>query len=1223
MDDLLSEFLTETSEALAVLDVELVKFEQDPSDSEILGNIFRLVHTIKGTCGFLGLPRLESVAHAGENVLGKFRDGVVDVTPEAVTLILKCLDTIRELLGELEESGEEPEGDDSALIAELNAMADGETAPVEAAPDEAEAAPEAAPAPEEAASEPFADSGLVLPTADEIKLVQDTFKLAEPNAAGIAEMFYNRLFEIKPDFKDLFKGDMKAQGEHLMAMLKTAVEGLDDLDSITFAVEDLGRRHVDYDVKEEDYAIVGEALLWTLGKGFGDDFTDDVKSAWTTVYTLLANMMINAVNDAGDQAPAEAAAPPTNDFGAPVAQDLLDEVMAAEANGIKAAPEVQLKTEMAAEKAQESQSDESKPAEANAEATQEKVMDESNVPTQAEEMEPANKEESKAPKESAVAQSSIRVHVDVLEDLMTQVSELVLTRNALLQLVRGRDKDDELTTPLQRLSHITSDLQEGVMKTRMQPIGNAWAKLPRIVRDLSVESGKQIDLEMLGADTELDRQVLELIKDPLTHMVRNSADHGLELPAERVEAGKPERGSIKLNAFHQGGHIIIEVSDDGKGLNMARIREKCIENGVATDAELENMTDQQIQQFIFAAGFSTAEKVTSISGRGVGMDVVRTNIEKIGGTIELKSVAGKGSTFTIKIPLTLAIVSALIVECSKQRFAIPQISVLELVRASARSENAVEMINKSPVLRLRNRLLPLVSLKKLLELDKDEEQTAAEIEKAAEAAAEKAAAAKAAAEKAASVKAAADKAAKEKAESEKAEAEKAANEKAEAAEAAAEKAAGEDATEEDRAQAEKAEAEKAEAAKELAEKVKAAKELADEVAADKAKADKEATAKSLSALDEPSDDEMFIVVTQVGTSTFGIIVDQVFDTEEIVVKPVSPILRDISFYSGNTILGDGSVIMILDPNGIASAAGQLDTEEEQEETTAQAVGQEGEIMSLLIFRAGGNDRKAVPLALIARLEEIDMADTETSHGQVMVQYRGHLMPLIPCDPGHEFKAEGRQPILVFTDSDRSLGLAVDEILDIVEDKLKIELASDAPGLIGSAVIDGQATDLIDAGYFLTQGFPDWFGTASQGAFQKKDGTRRALLVDDSPFFRNLLSPLLSVAGWEVITAETADEALKMRELGNTFDVIISDIEMPGMDGFEFAADVRGDPRWKDTPMVALSGHSSDDDFQKGREAGFNDYVAKYDREALVSGLAQTVAGAARGNGAPPVAEAAE
>jgi len=1186
MDDLLNEFLTETSEALAVLDVELVKFEQDPTDSGILGNIFRLVHTIKGTCGFLGLPRLESVAHAGENVLGKFRDGVVDVTPAAVTLILKCLDAIRELLGELEENGEEPEGEDSALIAELNAMANG-------------GAPAAAPAPVEAAPvEAEADGDANLPTEDEIRLVQETFKKAEPNSAGIAEMFYNRLFEINPDLKDLFKGDMQVQGEHLMGMIKTAVEGLNDLDSIVPAVQELGRKHVDYGVKDEDYDAVAEALLWTLEKGFGDDFTAEVKAAWTTVYTLLASVMIGAANEGANEGDgAGAASPPTNDFGAPVAQDLLDEVMAAEAQGIKGASQAQLDAEMAAEMEAEKAGGKAAPAE------------EAKVPAKAEEKAPAKKEEVKERKESAVAQSSIRVNVDVLEDLMTQVSELVLTRNQLMQLVRGRDKDDELTSPLQRLSHITSDLQEGVMKTRMQPIGNAWAKLPRIVRDLSLEQGKQIDLVMLGAETELDRQVLELIKDPLTHMVRNSADHGLEMPNERKEAGKSEKGNITLNAFHEGGHIIIQITDDGKGLNMDRIRQKCLENGVATDAELESMTEQQIQQFIFAAGFSTAEKVTSISGRGVGMDVVRTNIEKIGGTIELKSVTGKGSTFTIKIPLTLAIVSALIIECAKERFAIPQISVLELVRASAKSDNAVEMINQSPVLRLRNRLLPLVSLENLLEFntEKDSEQTLADRVRAEKAVAEKAEAAKASAEKAREIKNATDKLDAEKAAQGRVNAEKVQSEKAEAVEVATAKATAKNATAEDKAAVRKAATEKAEADKALAEMVKVEKAVVTRIAADMAEIDKKASEEMKAALSEVENDEMFIVVTQVGTNTFGIIVDQVFDTEEIVVKPVSPILRDLAFYSGNTILGDGSVIMILDPNGIATATGQKGAEEVVEEAAAQTAGQEGEVTSLLIFRAGSKDLKAVPLALIARLEEIDMATAETSHGQYMVQYRGHLMPLIPCDSNHEFKTEGRQPVLVFSDTGRSLGLVVDEIVDIVEDRLKIELASDAPDIIGSAVVDGKATDLVDAGYFLTQGFPDWFGSASNDAFRSAAGTRRALLVDDSPFFRNLLSPLLSVAGWEVTTAETATQALQMREQGTAFDVIISDIEMPEMNGFEFAQDVRSDPRWKNVPMVALSGHSSEDDFQKGRDAGFNDYIAKFDREALVGGLAQTVA----------------
>ena len=677
----------------------------------------------------------------------------------------------------------------------------------------------------------------------------------------------------------------------------------------------------------------------------------------------------------------------------------------------------------------------------------------------------------------SVSSQSIRVNVELLENLMTLVSELVLTRNQLLQMVRGRD-DSEFTAPLQRLSHITTDLQEGVMKTRMQPIGNAWAKLPRIVRDLSVEMGKKIDLQMLGAETELDRQVLELIKDPLTHMVRNSADHGLEGPEERKKAGKPEVGKVVLNAFHEGGHIIIEISDDGRGLNLDKIKQKAIASGIATESELEALTPQQIYQFIFKAGFSTAEKVTSVSGRGVGMDVVRTNIEKIGGTVELKSWPGKGSTFVIKIPLTLAIVSALIVECASERFAIPQISVLELVRTTANSEHGIEMINSAPVLRLRDRLLPLVSLKRLLRLN-----------------------------------------------------------------------------------------------------------------------------------DEQGVQDTFIVVTQVGTYTFGIIVDRVFDTEEIVVKPVAPILRHISMFSGNTILGDGSVIMILDPNGIAGATGEsglLGGGQTTEQTVVRDVHGDSKT-SLLVFRAGGDDLKAVPLALVARLEEIEVKEVEYSHCKPMVQYRGHLMPLVAIDGSTQFRDEGRQPVLVFSDREHTMGLVVDEIVDIVEDRLKVELSADNPGVIGTAVIAGKATTIVDAGYYLPQAFGDWFGRADKEYGSDEHSAPRILLVDDSPFFRNLLTPLLGVAGYEVIAVEGADRALQLREQGHDYDMIISDIEMPGMSGFEFAQAVRSDGRWQATPMIALSSHATEKDFERGRQVGFNDYVAKFDRDSLLATIASTLA----------------
>ncbi len=465
-----------------------------------------------------------------------------------------------------------------------------------------------------------------------------------------------------------------------------------------------------------------------------------------------------------------------------------------------------------------------------------------------------------------VANQSIRVNVDTLEHLMTMVSELVLTRNQLLEISR-RNEDTEFKVPLQRLSNVTAELQEGVMKTRMQPIGNAWQKLPRIVRDLSGELGKQIELEMHGADTELDRQVLDLIKDPLTHMVRNSADHGLETPAERAADGKPEQGTIRLSAYHEGGHIIICIADNGRGLNTERIKAKAVANGLVSEAELEKMTEAQIHKFIFAPGFSTAAAVTSVSGRGVGMDVVRTNIDQIGGTIDIKSVAGEGTSVTIKIPLTLAIVSALIVEAGGDRFAIPQLAVVELVRARANSEHRIERIKDTAVLRLRNKLLPLMHLKKLLKID------------------------------------------------------------------------------------------------------------------DGSSSDPE---------------NGFIVVTQVGNQTFGIVVDGVFHTEEIVVKPMSTKLRHIDMFSGNTILGDGAVIMIIDPNGIAKALGAAGAASHAmaDETAGHHSSTGEQTTSLLVFRAGSEQPKAVPLGLVTRLEEIAADKIEISNGRYMVQYREQLMPLV-------------------------------------------------------------------------------------------------------------------------------------------------------------------------------------------------------------------------------------
>jgi two-component system chemotaxis sensor kinase CheA len=870
MDDLLREFLTETNESLDVVDVELVRFEQEPNNAKILDNIFRLVHTIKGTCGFLGLPRLEALAHAAETLMGKFRDGM-PVTGEAVTLILSTIDRLKEVLGDLEQNEQEPEGSDADLIGQLEKMAMAGTA-------------EAPPEPKQAVG----------------TLVHQVLER-----------------QLRP----------------------------------------------------------GEVSLDDLERAFRETATE-------------ATAVV--------EKPAKPAA---------------------------------------------------KGAKPKAEGEEDKL-------------------------DSKIASQSIRVNVETLENLMTMVSELVLTRNQLLEIVR-RHEDSEFKVPLQRLSNVTAELQEGVMKTRMQPIGNAWQKLPRIVRDLATELSKEIELEMHGAETELDRQVLDLIKDPLTHMVRNSADHGLETPEERRADNKPEKGTIRLSAYHEGGHIIIEISDDGRGLNSEKIKAKVISNGLATEAEVEKMTEAQIHKFIFAPGFSTAAKVTSVSGRGVGMDVVRNNIDQIGGTIDVKSVVGEGSSFTIKIPLTLAIVSALIVEAAGDRFAIPQLSVIELVRAQSNSDHRIERIKDTPVLRLRNKLLPLIHLKKLLAVDAGSST-------------------------------------------------------------------------------------------------------------------------------EPENG--FIVVTQVGNQTFGIVVDGVFHTEEIVVKPMSTKLRHITMFSGNTILGDGSVIMIIDPNGIAQSVGTAASAGAEEEAEAQRNAAVDKTMSMLVFRAGSPEPKAVPLSLVTRLEEIDCRKIELSNGRHLVQYRGHLMPLVCVNSDVRIKTDGAQPLLVFSDAGRSMGLVVDEIIDIVEDRLDIQVSSDSPGILGSAVIKGQATEIIDVSHFLPLAFEDWF---RRNEMRTEALTRTLLFVDDSAFFRNMLTPVLKAAGYDVTSVAGGEDALGLLKKGQRFDLIVSDIEMPGMNGFDLAEAVRSDPRSADVPIIALSSINSPAAIERGRQAGFHDFVAKFDRQGLIAALKES------------------
>lgn len=842
MDELLHDFLIETNESLETVDVQLVRFEQQPDNQDILRAIFRLVHTIKGTCGFLDLPRLEALAHAAESAMGRFRDGQ-PVTRRAVSLILASIDRIRFILAEIERTAAEPEGSDQDLVTALEL--------------ETDARPEA-------------------PAA--------TFE----------------------------------------------------------------------EINEQD--------------------TPEAPSADATLEENLAP----EIDEAGEV------------FASP----------------------------------------------------------------------------------AAVA-STLRVSVNTIERLLTMVSELVLTRNQLLEIARQQG-DHGFNVPLQRLSHVTAELQECVMRTRMQPIGNAWHKLPRMVRDLNRELGKDIALVLQGADTELDRQVLDHIKDPLAHMVRNAADHGLESREQRIAAGKSARGTITLSAFHSGGSISIEISDDGRGLDLGRIRTKALERGLASEAELERMSDAQLMKFIFVPGFSTARELTPISGRGVGLDVVHTNIDAIGGTIDVRSSAGHGTTFVISLPLTLAIVPALLVGVGDYRFALPQGAVTELVRAGA--EARIEKLNGGTVVVLRGQMLPLVSLADLLQIEGPAEAGRSEGD--------------------------------------------------------------------------------------------------------------------------------FVVVMTLGTRRFAVTVDAVFHTEEIVVKPMSAKLRHIHLFSGNTILGDGTVVLILDPNGLARSMGAASETERHGVAVPTAdegsVEETGEQTSLLVLKAGQGESYAVPISAITRLEEIETDHLEQAGSRLVIQYRGRLMPLVSLSGAHDFKTGKRKPCLVLSHGDKSMGLLVDEIVDVVEEHLDLDLGGARAGCLGSMIVQDRATDILDAGYYLAQTFPE---IGQRRAFEA-EGTAglRVLLVEGSAFFRDMFIPTLRAAGYAVSSVGTAEAAMAQASSGMRFSAAVVGRHLPDQDGLDCMAALMRREGTRDAAMLVLSPDFDPADCQKALDLGARAVLSGFDRQGLIEAL---------------------
>ncbi|MFN3218194.1 MAG: chemotaxis protein CheA [Acidimicrobiales bacterium] len=798
MEEIVQDFLVECYEMLDQLDESFVMLEENPADSIVLGSIFRVLHTIKGTCSFLGFSNLEHVSHKGENLLSLLRDAKLALDTEITDALLATVDAIREYLAVIESTGTDEGPSNDALIATLVALAE----------------PSATPA-----------------AAVETDAASDAMAVSETDADDTA----------------------------------------------------------DADADADDAAVLDAAVATATATTGGDADADEASATETESKTE---------DDTADGADAASSTPRIG--------DLLVEASAADRTTVEIAA------------VEQEFGDRRRIGEILVGAGEVAESDVAGAVTQ------------QQASRSGAADSTVRVDVAVLDDLMNLVGELVLTRNEIVQQVT-LNPDGAMNASAQRLNMITSELQEGVMKTRMQPIGNVWSKLPRVVRDLANQCHKKVRIEMSGKETELDKTIIEAIKDPLTHIVRNTVDHGIEAPPERAAAGKEVEGVLRLEAGHEGGQVIIEITDDGAGIDLDKIKAKAVERGLVRPESAAKMSDVEATHLIFHPGLSTAKAVTNVSGRGVGMDVVKTNIEKIGGSVEVRTAPGQGTTFKIKIPLTLAIVPALIIGCDGRRYAIPQISLVELVRVDAdETGKGIESVHGAPVFRLRGRLLPVVDLRRELGLE-----------------------------------------------------------------------AGE----------------------------------------------------------QPAGD---MVVVHAEDRQFGLLVDDIFETQEIVVKPLSAVVQELDIFSGATILGDGRVALIVDVLGLGhqasifAARGEGTTKHDRDHVTETT----DEHQTLLLLAAGGDRRVAMPLADVARLEEFAGSAIESTGYRDVVQYRDSIMPLIDLASELGYGGAGLSnrtgtlSVVVVDHLGTDIGLVIDEVLDIVDQRI---VPMGGTGL----VVHGRVTELLD------------------------------------------------------------------------------------------------------------------------------------------------------------------
>jgi two-component system chemotaxis sensor kinase CheA len=681
---------------------------------------------------------------------------------------------------------------------------------------------------------------------------------------------------------------------------------------------------------------------------------------------------------------------------------------------------------------------------------------------------------------SKPSDTSIRVHVAVLDQLMNLAGELVLSRNQLLSAVAAKEREG-LEAIAGRVDLVTSELQETIMQTRMQPIGVVFGRFPRVVRDLSRKLGKQCNLVIEGDDVEVDKTIVEALGDPLTHLVRNSVDHGIEMPECRQQHGKGPEGQVRLRAFHQAGKVCIRIEDDGGGIDPARLKTKAVEKGLIDTETSFSMSDTEALRLIFAPGFSTASQITDVSGRGVGMDVVRTNIEQLGGTVDVESVLGSGTAIHITLPLTLAIVPSMIVACSGERYAIPQANIAELVRVTpADRDLRIGNLHGAEVLRLRGTLLPLIRLQNALGFKSTTGST-------------------------------------------------------------------------------------------------------------------------------PRQGHSNILVIETGQLRYAIEVDAIYDNEEIVVKPLGKHIRDLGYVAGATILGDGYVALILDLVGIALHCNLRAVDMQDRASGSDSVVNE-EVHRMLFFKNHPMEAFAVPMAMVARIERIRREEVKTVGDQNILVYRGHSLPVLrveqhlrampPCEPS-EFEY-----VIVFRVQDREVGLIAPVLGDIRDIHMRIDSTTlREPGVLGSLVVDGETTRVLDLVELVRIKHPTWGVEYQVGQSESRTTPPTVMLAEDSDFFRSHVTRTLESEGFRVISASDGMDAWeRMQSVFQEIDVLITDIEMPRMNGLELAQAIRSSPSTASLPIIALTSLASDEDRKRGSRVGINEYQVKMDPNTLVEAV---------------------